>query len=113
MFVARFGVAARANISVMAADVVSKEDAENGEQEPEEKTAQINILLHNRIPSSVAGRLSGDATLLPPPPRKSSYKMTAPFVIRINSDFLGSAVVSTAAFGVSPKASLVPDGRTV
>jgi hypothetical protein len=62
MFVTGFGMAAGANIGVMPPEVVAKEDADDGKKEAEEKTTQINILFHSRIPTIRAGRFSGGAT---------------------------------------------------
>jgi hypothetical protein len=111
MFVTRFGVTARANIRVMSAEVVAKEDAQHRKEQAKQKAAKINILFGSRIHKSAADHLFGGNSLLPPCPRKSSYKITMPFVTRILEQLSGSAVIlsrhseATAdpatAFGVS------------
>ena len=49
MLVTRLGMAARANIRVMPAKVMTEENAQNGKEQPEQKTPKINILFRGRV----------------------------------------------------------------
>jgi hypothetical protein len=72
---------AKVHVRIRAAEVMAKENADQSKEEAEQKAAQIYILFHSRIPSYPAGRLSGDAIVLPRRLRESSYKVAALFVM--------------------------------